>query len=125
MNWKRYEITPLGKPRMTQRDKWKQRPCVMRYRAFKDQCREAGIELGEKVSVIFVLPMPKSWSKKKKDEMRDQPHQQKPDIDNLQKALFDAVLEDDSGIWSVNCSKFWGDTAFIEILNEGEDENNI
>lgn len=125
MNWKRYEITPLGKPRMTQRDKWKQRPCVMRYRAFKDQCRAAGIELGEKVSVIFVLPMPKSWSKKKKDAMRDQPHQQKPDIDNLQKALFDAVLEDDSGIWSVNCSKFWGDKAFIEILNEGEDENNI
>lgn len=29
-----YDITPIGKPRMTRADKWKQRPPVMRYRAF-------------------------------------------------------------------------------------------
>lgn len=29
-----YDITPIGKPRMTRADKWKQRPAVMRYRAF-------------------------------------------------------------------------------------------
>ena len=31
-----YDITPIGKPRMTRADKWKQRPAVMRYRAFCD-----------------------------------------------------------------------------------------
>lgn len=30
------DITPIGKPRMAQRDKWKQRPAVVAYYAFKD-----------------------------------------------------------------------------------------
>ena len=29
----------MGKPRMTQRDKWKKRPCVLRYHAFRDKMR--------------------------------------------------------------------------------------
>lgn len=33
----RYIITPVPKPRQTQADKWKQRPAVMRYRAFADE----------------------------------------------------------------------------------------
>ena len=37
-----YPIIPLGKPRMTQRDKWAKRPAVLRYRAFKDECRLHG-----------------------------------------------------------------------------------
>ena len=36
-----YEIlvTPNTKPRMTRADKWKQRPCVVQYRTFKDTLR--------------------------------------------------------------------------------------
>ncbi len=85
---KEYAITPVPKPRMTQRDKWKKRPVVLRYHAFKDEVRAAGVELEESGQhIIFVLPMPKSWSKKKQREMVGKPHQQKPDKDNLEKAL--------------------------------------
>ena len=33
-------VTPVSKPRMTQRDKWKKRPCVLRYRAYCDALRK-------------------------------------------------------------------------------------
>ncbi|MBC8923069.1 RusA family crossover junction endodeoxyribonuclease, partial [Escherichia coli] len=41
----KYSITPLGKPRMTRADKWKQRPPVLRYRVFCDEVRLSGITL--------------------------------------------------------------------------------
>lgn len=61
----KYIITPVGKPRMTRRDKWKQRPPVMRYRMFCDEARLHDIQVPENgAHITFVLPMPKSWSKK-------------------------------------------------------------
>lgn len=114
---KSYPITPMGKPRMTQQDRWKKRPCVLRYHAFKDACREHSVSLSDSLKLLFVLPMPKSWSKKKKREMDGRPHQQRPDIDNLQKALFDAVLEEDANIWSVSAVKVWGQVGEIRVQN--------
>jgi len=38
------------------------------------------------VSWDAYLPMPKSWSKKKKSAMAGRPHRQKPDRDNIDKA---------------------------------------
>src|SRR5689334_17701964 len=32
---------PIGKPRQTQADKWKQRPCVVQYRLWADRARKA------------------------------------------------------------------------------------
>jgi len=58
--------------------------------------------------VIFILPMPKSWSKKKKSQMCDMPHEQTPDWDNLGKALSDAVYDDDKKISDIRISKVWG-----------------
>lgn len=34
-----FDICPLPKPRMTQRDRWAKRPAVLRYRAFCDEVR--------------------------------------------------------------------------------------
>jgi Holliday junction resolvase RusA-like endonuclease len=65
--------------------------------------------------VIFHLPMPSSWSRKKRDELRGQAHQQNPDADNLFKALGDALYADDSGIWDVRITKRWADVGAIEI----------
>lgn len=77
-----YKITPCPKPRMTARDKWKQRPPVLRYRAFKDEVRAKGLSVPTSgAHVRFILPMPKSWSKKRKTEMNGRAHQQKPDVD--------------------------------------------
>ncbi|WP_334254054.1 RusA family crossover junction endodeoxyribonuclease [Mannheimia indoligenes] len=111
-----YRITPMGKPRMTRSDKWKQRPEVLRYREFKDEVRLNKVSLPESgYHITFVLPMPKSWSKKKKAEMDGKPHQQKPDKDNLEKALLDALFDDDCRIWDGRVSKVWGETGKIII----------
>ncbi|MBJ9131176.1 RusA family crossover junction endodeoxyribonuclease [Citrobacter freundii] len=111
-----YKITPVGKPRMTRADKWKKRPEVLRYRAFCDEVRLQGIELSESGShVTFILPMPASWSKKKRAEFNGKLHQQKPDVDNLTKSLLDALFEDDAHIWDARVSKLWGETGRIII----------
>ncbi|MCK4901406.1 MAG: RusA family crossover junction endodeoxyribonuclease [Anaerolineales bacterium] len=111
-----YSITPIPKPRMTRSDKWKKRPDVLRYRAFADEVRLKGVELPESgYHVTFVLPMPPSWSKKKRLAMSGQPHQQKPDKDNLEKALLDALFQDDSHIWDGRVTKIWGEQGEIIV----------
>lgn len=109
-------ITPKPKPRMTQADKWKRRPCVERYWQYKDDIRKTQIlTIKQPWSIHFVMPMPKSWSKKKKREFNRTHHQQKPDIDNLIKALFDASYQDDSHIHTVLATKTWGYRGLIQI----------
>jgi Holliday junction resolvase RusA-like endonuclease len=116
-----YEIVPCPKPRMTQRDKWAKRPPVLRYRAFCDEVRAAGMALPESgAHITFHLPMPASWSGKKRAEMFGQAHQAKPDTDNLAKAVFDACLKDDSGVWDVRITKRWAVRGAIEIITGGQ-----
>lgn len=59
------------------------------------------------LSIQFFIPVPDSWSNKKKLEMHNEPHQQKPDIDNLVKGFLDAFLVDDSSVWRVDSAKLW------------------
>lgn len=111
-----YNITPMGKPRMTRADKWKKRPEVLRYRAFCDHVRLLGVELPEAgAHVTFILPMPLSWSKKKRLQHDGQPHQAKPDCDNMLKALMDAIYADDAHVWDCRVTKVWGETGQIII----------
>ncbi len=106
---KTYDITPVPKPRMTRSDAWKKRPTVMRYWAFKNQVKMHGISFENGNGVIFVMPMPESWSKKKKAEFDGKPHIQTPDFDNLFKSLCDCIYENDSHIWHISESKkIWG-----------------
>ena len=113
------KITPIGKPRQTQSDKWKKRPCVVKYRAFADElrykCNLQKIEIDICLNSVFVIPMPKSWSNKKKSEMNGKPHQQKPDIDNIVKSILDSLLKEDSGVHQLNVSKIWGYGGSIEF----------
>ncbi len=109
------KIDPLPKPRMTQKDRWAKRPCVLRYWEYKDKLNALLDDIPASCRVIFHLPMPKSWSKKKKKEMIGKPHQQRPDIDNLIKAVFDCICKEDSYIWHVESSKYWAEEGSIEI----------
>ena len=121
-----YDICPVPKPRQTQSDVWKKRPCVMRYRAFADKCRASGIEIPESgAHVTFVLPMPRSWSEKKKKAMDRQPHQQQKDVDNMCKSLLDALYKNDSHIYDIRISKFWGRTGKIIIKNNKSETSKI
>jgi len=93
----------------------------MRYRAFADKCKELGVVVPEYGStVIFTLPMPKSWSKKKRAQMDGEPHQQTPDVDNLAKALLDSVYDNDCRVWDIRFIKRWGVDGRIDIENTAE-----
>lgn len=118
MNYFVYNIVPVPKPRMTQSDKWKKRDCVLRYRDFCDKCRSCKIQLkNNSQSILFVLPMPKSWSKKKREKMKGKPHTSRPDLDNLEKALSDAILKEDSMRWDGRATKIWGNTGTIILYD--------
>jgi Holliday junction resolvase RusA-like endonuclease len=68
-----------------------------------------GFTLKEKVKVKFVLPMPESWSGKKKERTDGQPHQSKPDLDNMLKFIMDALLPNgDQLVHTIEASKVWG-----------------
>ena len=107
-------VNPMGKPRMTQRDKWKKRPIVERYHAYCDKIREQvnGDYLSGGFGQVYVLAyikMPKSWPKSKKSCMYGRYHRQKPDADNILKGVIDALFKDDSIIWHASIQKFWED----------------
>lgn len=110
------EIEPCSAPRMTRRDTWKKRPCVVRYFAFRDELRSKILVMPDPPILIFTIRMPDSWSEKKKRAMDGSPHLVKPDVDNLQKAVMDAMFSSDSHLWSVWSLKRWGRTGSIEFL---------
>lgn len=112
------QIEPVAKPRMTNRDRWVQRPAVVRYRQYCDRLRKfdlSGIDW-EDLHITFYLQMPKSWSAKKMNALDGAPHRQKPDIDNLLKGFMDALLENDAHIHTCTVSKKWCcDSPGIEV----------
>jgi len=121
-------IPPCSKPRMTQRDRWKKRQCVVDFFAFRDRIKQEVKRINtllikespfdwDNLTIIFLVPMPKSWSKKKKALMAGKPMQQRPDLDNYLKGLFDATHEEDSSIWKVTASKIWTDCTGKIIIN--------
>lgn len=104
---------PLGKPRMSQRDKWKKRPAVLRYRAWADAARAsapAGLpQRPVRVDWRAFIAMPKSWPKRRKVKMAGQLHQAKPDRDNIDKALLDSLWPQDSFVAVGLIEKRWED----------------
>lgn len=118
-----YNITPVAKPRMTRQDKWKKRKPVLMYWAYKQECQLKGVKLPDNdYHVTFILPMPKSWTLKKRAEMNGKPHKQKPDKDNLEKGLLDAIFKEDSHVWDGRVTKLWGEQGqiIIEEIKRGE-----
>ena len=105
---------PVAKPRQTRSDKWKERPCVVRYREWADRARAAAGSLPPAAlhaDIVIYLSLPQSLSKKKREQMAGQPHRVKPDLDNLIKSSFDALLKRDQCIHEVRAKKFWEDAS--------------
>ena len=123
----KYPKKGLAKPRMTKSDSWKKRPVVLRYWDYKDDiikwAKENDFTLEEEVCAVFNIPMPKSWSKKKKKEMINTNHKQKPDIDNLVKGLMDALLKEDSHVHTVFARKVWTEEGSIIFCNMKKKSN--
>ncbi len=115
-----FDIVPMGKPRMVQSDKWRvnpnhrdprkrQREVVARYWQYKDDlqklCLMNKFKIKETIDMQVYLPMPPSWSEKKKLAMNGKPHQQKPDGDNILKGFLDALTTNDEIIWDKHIRK--------------------
>tara|TARA_R100001594_G_scaffold27173_3_gene51957 strand:- start:5988 stop:6410 length:423 start_codon:yes stop_codon:yes gene_type:complete len=115
------KINPVSKPRMTHADRWKSRPVVMKYWNYRDEVFYGALAQGYRpsyeLSMDFVLPMPKSWSKKKQEEMNNTPHKNTPDIDNLAKGILDALFEEDKEVYKIVVTKTWGKQGSITIKN--------
>jgi Holliday junction resolvase RusA-like endonuclease len=110
------DIVPMGAVRYNHAARW--RPDWMKYQQWKDDLRILSrlYRPPAELSLTFTLPMPKSWSKKKRLEMDGQPHQQKPDLDNLIKAFKDALCEDDAYVHTYrNMHKVWGAEGSILV----------
>ena len=119
-------ITPQTHIRVTQGDSWlfgvsdqylsskypsalKRKKYLRRYSSYKESLRllahQAKFNMPASGAWIkFYIPMPKTWSKKKRTKLSFEPHQTKPDIDNFTKAFFDCLLRDDNIIWDVRVS---------------------
>lgn len=116
-----YPITPVPAPRQVRSDAWKPRPMVLRYRAFRDEVGWRKISIDPKaVSILFILPMPRSWSVEKKKKMWGRDHEQTPDLDNLVKALLDSLFKNDSHVSRYKIiQKIWGRRGGIIIPHPG------
>ena len=116
------EIDPKSAPRLTQNNLWT--PLAKNYMKwkhdFKILCLKSGLpRTFNKVKIDFHIAMPKSWSITKKKYQAETPHMQKPDIDNLFKAVCDALLDEDGFIYEIHVQKFWSSgngRIEIEIL---------
>ncbi|MGI9569195.1 MAG: RusA family crossover junction endodeoxyribonuclease [Desulfobulbia bacterium] len=117
-------IAPCPAPRMTKSDRWKKRPCVIKYFNFKDALKLAFPKYVNDTSIIGVelhsyFAFPKSYSKKKKKELITFGyHQVKPDADNLIKAVCDGLFpKSDSQVAIMNSTKYWaeGEESFMMI----------
>ena len=120
--------TPVSKPRMTQSDKWKKRPCVMRYRAWADKARSIVGELPPTDQIasldwIAYFEPAVSLSAKKRAALIGHPHRNRPDRDNIDKAILDALFVNDSGIARGVIQKLWGESSRVEITITLEDSS--
>lgn len=127
---------PMAKPRMTQRDKWQKRPCVMRYRSWCDlasECFEkalnqAGFTSGlsayqvDSLSWVAHFEPPKTWSGKRRTLVLGELHRSRPDRDNIDKAVLDSLFphgrEGDSAIAQGCIKKLYSEESKVVIRIE-------
>lgn len=114
-----YPILAVPAPRQVRSDAWRPTDRVQRYHAFRDEVRIRHVQIPQPFHhVIFVLPIPPSWSQKRKLMMEGMPHQQTPDRDNLEKALLDSVFGQDCAVWDGRTTKVWGAQAMIIVAGQ-------
>ena len=74
-----------------------------------------------KVEMVFAFSIPRSWTKKKKEEARlGLVHKTtKPDADNVAKAVLDALvglaMEDDSQVTVLMMEKIYSEEPYVEV----------
>ena len=80
------------------------------------------------VSIVAWFPMPSSWSKKKRKQHEWRWHTQKPDGDNLAKAVLDALKEhwnDDCQVAMLTVRKRWHSGAGLTEIRVSEIQEDV
>ena len=114
-----YHANPRTYHRMTQKSIWTDKSRA--YIDWKKDLQSLGFGIPNSGAiVVFRVPMPKSWSKAKKNLMRDRAHTQRPDLSNLLKAAEDAARygqpKGDQEIWHyAGLMKRWSEVGSIEV----------
>lgn len=109
----------MGAVRTSRRDKWDRSPAVSRYYAWRDELRlRLGISLDTRwqdcqevhITAVFGTHQYAVWGK---------PYLEKPDADNIWKAVTDACLAEDCGVHTLSCKKLWGPEDCLDLLFVG------
>jgi Holliday junction resolvase RusA-like endonuclease len=88
---------------------------------FRDQYKKEPVTCSLKAKIIFKLPVPAGTSRVKRSQMCAGmiPPNKKPDLDNLQKFVLDAmnglIYRDDSQICEMTAIKTYSDTPGVDI----------
>lgn len=130
-NYFLFDVIPIPAPRMTQSDSWKtnpnhedpkkrQRKVVAQYFEYKNelnrQAADLKFELRPVLDILFLIPMPDSWSGKKKKQSNKMPCKAMPDTDNLIKAFMDSFSDNDSFVWKITAQKIWAYRGSIIVF---------
>jgi Holliday junction resolvase RusA-like endonuclease len=62
-------------------------------------------ELPQVLDIVFLIPMPFTWSEKKKVKHNKTKVMKRPDLDNLVKAFMDALSVEDGYVWKITAEK--------------------
>jgi Holliday junction resolvase RusA-like endonuclease len=97
-------------------------PRALRYLAYRDELRHlaGGWTLpGDRLLILFEIPMPRSWPRQKRVEMFGEAHRQVPDTENLLKAVVDALYPgDDCKLSDEHGAKVWSDIGAIHVFED-------
>lgn len=123
-----YNIKPIGKQRVRVTRNGTYTP--PKTKEFQEQIRwmtkQQGVEYltgALQCTIRAEFAVPKSYSKKKRKELLERWfHTNKPDADNIAKAVLDALngllYEDDSQVVDLNIYKVWGEKDEITFIIE-------
>lgn len=71
------------------------------------------------VSISVRIAPPKSWSARRRNSVSGQPHDRRPDLDNLIKLVLDGLngvaYEDDRQIARISAAKIWAENPGLTI----------
>jgi Holliday junction resolvase RusA-like endonuclease len=110
----REKLRPSGLSRLLRLEKYNQYKVDL----LAESKAKAFVMPPQGASIAFFIPVPVSWSKKKKKQHHGMLHQSKPDLDNLLKAFGDSLISEDKYIAHYGeLSKRWVDfeTGWIQI----------
>lgn len=117
---------PSPRPRFRNAGKFVQTYMPTSYTKHKEyiqrQMPKLLIDKSIKLTILFEMPMLKSWSNPQKQRMIKAYHSKKPDIDNLLKTVLDAanghLWIDDGQIVEIHSAKRYAETTKIKIKLE-------